>query len=439
MTTPADSNSPNPFAPNFRTAEQPSLSISDYDALADLFLGDEPDGGPADDHTDRPTAPPMPGAHAPPVHPFMPPTPPMPDTKHAPTIEAAIVGHLPVRASLWVMQHARDTADSTGETVAVLRATGDELAIDLLAPSATRRSFNTFDAKSLDDALALASRTATRWIISADELSEPQLLASDRVQAVSLLTSASRAATVAAYRTLKHAVGSADDAEDRSFRFVIMGSEPDDASRAATQLRHVTEAFLGRPVDVVTGASKIDATRAVPLFRGRLEAADADLLALIERARELPAEADEKVGGPVIASREPEPTTVATEATDTDLRLCSLLSGLTDLALRCPIEPQVQLALDDDGRIHLLASDESVADPVRSLTQAGAWAALNRELILAAAKHDSPTDADEPVLHLLVHDAPTNRRLLDADIRLHLLRRIPVEDAEPVWFSAPLN
>lgn len=432
MTTPADTQSPNPFAPNFRAAERPSLSISDYDALADLFLGDEPD----DEQTDHPESP---EPQTPTSHSFPPAIPPMTQAKYTPTIEAVIVGHLPVRASLWVMQHARDTADSTGETVAVLRATGDELAIDLLAPSATRRSFSTFDAKSLDDALALASRTATRWIISADELSEPQLLSSERIDTVSLLTSASRAATVAAYRTLKHAIGSSEGDGEREIRFVILGSEADDASRAATQLRHVTEAFLGRPVDVITGASKIDATRAVPLFRGRLDESDADLLGLIDRARELPAEADNDVERPVRASREPEPKTVATKDTNTDLRLCSLLSGLTDLAIRCPIEPQVQLALDAEGRIHLLASDASVTDPVRSLTQAGAWAALNSELILAASQHEVSAISAEPVLHLLVSDVPTNRRLLDAPIRLHLLRRIPVENAEPVWFSAPLN
>lgn len=433
MTTPADSKSPNPFAPNFRADERPSLSISDYDALADLFLGDEADD-PEDAAMSDAAEPTAPEAHH-----FTPASRPMPEPPNAPSIEAVIVGHLPVRASLWVMQHARDTADATGETVAVLRASGDELAIDLLAPSQTRRSFSTFDAKSLDEALALAARTATRWIISADELTEPHLISAERVDTVSLLTSASRAATVAAYRTLKHSLGTSGDAEDRTIRFVILGSEEDDASRAATQLRHVTEAFIGRPAEVVIGAAKIDATRAVPLYRGRLDDSNGDLLALIDRARELPAEGGGEAERAVRASREPEPKTDSSENTDSELRLCSLLTGLTDLTLRCPIEPQIQLAIDAEGRLHLLASDQTVADPIRSLAQAGAWASLNRELILAAAQHEGSSADTEPVLHLLVSDVPTNRRLLDAPIRVHLLRRIPVERDEPVWFSAPLN
>ncbi|MFI4856122.1 MAG: hypothetical protein ACIAQF_14215 [Phycisphaerales bacterium JB065] len=430
MTTPADIHRAGPFCPDFRSTEpKPALSISDYDALADLFLGEgeSPDSDRADDTNSD-------GADSEPVRTFAP-SPPAPVTDRT-TIEAVIVGHLPVRASLWVMQHARLTADSLNQTVAVLRTFGDEVAIDLLSPGNGRRSFNTVDARSLDDALATASSAANHWIITSDELSEPDLISHEGVDSVSLLTSAARSATVAAYRTLKHALSSPDPTSERTFRFVVLGSEPEDADRAAAQLRAVSEAFMDLQVEVVTGPRHIDATRSVPIYRGRLSEDAPSAIELIRKSEQL-ASVKPKTERSVKATREPDSIETSKSTESQILRLCSHLENLTDLPLTCPIEPQVQLALDDEGRIHILATGDA-PDPVRSLTQAGAWASLNRELILAAAQR---TDAEqtEPVLHLLVDDVPANRRLLDAPIRVHLLRSIPTNQGEPVWFSTPLN
>ncbi len=430
MTTPADTHRAGPFSPDFRTAEQqPKLSISDYDALADLFLGDSDPDDPA--HSDDLEAD---HADADPVHTFAP-TPPSIMTERT-TVEAVIVGHLPVRANLWVMQHARMTADALGQTVAVLRTFGDEIAIDLLSPGAGRRNFNTVDARSLDDALAAAASAASHWIVTADELAEPELIHGAGIDIVSLLTSAARSSTVAAYRTLKHATSGHDSDTDRTFRFVILGSEADDADRAAEQLRSVAGAFMETRVEVTTGPRQIDATRAVPVYRGRLGEDCPSVIELIHRGERL---ADESPNSErtVKATREPESRMEPAAPVSPAMRLCSMLENLTDLPLTCPIEPTVQLALDAEGRIHILATGDGT-DPIRSLTQAGAWASLNRELILAAAQR---TDAEpgEPVLHLLVDDVPANRRLLDAPIRVHLLRSIPVKGSEPVWFSTPLN
>lgn len=430
MTTPADIHRAGPFCPDFRSTEpKPALSISDYDALADLFLGE---GESSDStHTQETNSE---DAASEPVHTFAP-TPPAPMTGRT-TIEAVIVGHLPVRASLWVMQHARLSADSLNQTVAVLRTFGDEVAIDLLSPGSGRRNFNTVDARSLDDALATAASAASHWIVTSDELSEPDLIRDEGVDSISLLTSAARSATVAAYRTLKHALSSPDSIPERTFRFVVLGSEPDDAERAAAQLRSVSEAFMDTRVEVVTGPRHIDATRAVPIYRGRLTEDAPSPVELIRKAEQLTT-VPPTTERTVKATREPQKVEKSESLESQTLRLCSILKNLTDLPLTCPIEPQVQLALDDDGRIHILTTDET-PDPIRSLTQAGAWAALNRDLILAAAQRADAEPAD-PVLHLLVDDVPTNRRLLDAPIRVHLLRSIPTNQGEPVWFSTPLN
>jgi hypothetical protein len=219
---------------------------------------------------------------------------------------------------------------------------------------------------------------------------------------------------------------------------VFLGSDPEDSARASTQLRSAVQASLDADIEVTVGPEQIDATRAVPLYRGRLTDQPGSIVDLVERGQQRAAD-QPRAERAVRATREPEtaePETRPTSLQDS-LRLCTMLEGLTDLPLACPIEPRVQIALDNDGRIHLLATGDG-PDPVRALAQAGAWASLNRELILAAAQRTSEASGD-PVLHLLVEDVPANRRLLDAPIRVHLLRSVPVQGGEAVWFSAPLN
>ncbi|MEM9374349.1 MAG: hypothetical protein AAGA55_11975, partial [Planctomycetota bacterium] len=49
-----------------------------------------------------------------------------------PVIEIVVLGHLPVRASLWVRQYACQSARKRSEPVALLRSAGDSVALDLI-------------------------------------------------------------------------------------------------------------------------------------------------------------------------------------------------------------------------------------------------------------------------------------------------------------------
>lgn len=432
MTTPADTHSPYPFAPRLHNPDEPKLGISDYDALADLFLGEE-----AEDHEMDSAAAPMPIASSTDREPES-----HPDRDHraqsrTPKIEALLVGHLPVRASFWVTQHARAVADETGQTVAVLRMIAGDVSIDLLAPSSTKRSFTTIDARSMSDALAVAGRAASHWMIVVDELAEADIITSPDLDRITLLTSANHPAVLNAYQTLKRMLGVIDTTNPPELGVVLLGSSAEDADRTVRQIRHAASTFLSTPIEVCVGPERIDATRAVPIYRGKA-IDDYSAMEMVRCATDLadslPADdpsSSSRVERTVKASREPQPVTERSV-------LARYIEGLDPLSLTCPIEPTVQLALDADSRIHLLATGDG-PDPVRSLTQAGAWASLNRELILAAAQRSTADTRENPVLHLLVDDVPNNRRLLDAPIRVHLLRAVPVQNAEPVWFSAPLN
>lgn len=423
MTTPADSHQNYPFPlPSNQSA--PKLGITDYDALADLFLSDELDS--IDEHDQPPHTPLQPSTNAPGSE----------ETSPQRSIEALIVGHLPVRAKLWALQHARAVADESDRTVAVLRCIGETLAIDLLHPATSRRPFSTVDARSLEDALAIAGRCAQHWIILVDELDEPDLLVAPQLDRITILTSADRAAIIAAYQLLKRLHAVQDGALDRA-RVVIMGADHSAADSAARQLTSVTRTFLSADLQIELGAQRIDAHRAIPLYRGELPEHHA-ALELIDRAAQSLDTHSQRVERTVRATREPiTETKPATEQPSASLCLARYIEGLEALSISCPIEPRVQLAIDADSGIHILTTGDT-PDPIRSLAQAGAWASLNRQLILAAAQRTGP-ESHEPVLHLLVDDVPANRRLLDAPIRVHLLRPISLAGSEPVWFAAPLN
>lgn len=425
MTTPADSQSPYPFSPRLRTEDEPTLGISDYDALADLFLGDEPDEPELSSFGQAASEPRT-------ITPIQ-----RADTSESTTVEALLVGHLPVRAQFWVTQHARSVADKSCCTVAVLRLMGGEVSLDLLAPTDTKRSFSTIDARSVDEALALAARAAQHWIVVVDELAESDLIADADLDRITLLTSADRPAVLNAYQLIKRTVSAIGATNSPDLGVEIMGSSPEDATRAAAQINHACATFLSCPVEVTIGSERIDATRAVPIYRGR-SGGDSSATELIRRATRLAgSERSDSEGQTQRAERTVKAQREPGLADGSCAVLARYIEGLKPLSLTCPIEPRAQLAIDEESRIHILATGDG-PDPVRSLTQAGAWASLNRQLILAAAQRANDSDS-EPVLHLLVDDVPTNRRLLDAPIRVHLLRSIPVRNAEPVWFSAPLN
>ena len=79
----------------------------EYDALADLFLSDQPDA-PTLRLTEPPrAAPENPEDQAPPAKPLV--------------VEALVLGHFPVLSGAWAAQHARCLAEETGRPVALAR------------------------------------------------------------------------------------------------------------------------------------------------------------------------------------------------------------------------------------------------------------------------------------------------------------------------------
>lgn len=117
--------------------------------------------------------------------------------------------------------------------------------------------------------------------------------------------------------------------------------------------------------------------------------------------------------------------------------------GGTALEARIPAAPSIQLALDNQGVVHLLIQHAVADDPRRAvpeLMEAKRWAEENRSL-LALTQRDRGFAPAPPVLHLFT-DRPEQATALVArlgdTLRLHLLQKVTL-GRETGWFCTPLN
>lgn len=114
------------------------------------------------------------------------------------------------------------------------------------------------------------------------------------------------------------------------------------------------------------------------------------------------------------------------------------LECLEPLASKCPYAPDVELAVDSEGRLHLVA--RAIGDPgatLSALTTVRAWAEAHASLMALA----HPRVRSSPAICHLLTDAPKSvRRLGDSDVRLHLLTTPAGVSAETgPWVCVELN
>lgn len=445
-----------------------------YDALTDLFLGDPIDQAPPS--TPSAPNPRQVAPHDPEPLPFPSPLNPPADTSAEPVrFEGLILGHLPVLASAWVHQYARHTAAQHHAPVALLKLRGGECSLELIGvdhPGEVRPAVQL--APTLDIAAELAADRARIWLIRVDDIAEPHLAEMDALDTITLLTGAHEAAVVASYRTIKQLFKPAgEDREDGpEVGLAIMGAGEDRAADARHKLERAAETFLGRQVDVSACVAKIGPGRSTMLFRGPLTL---DAISILERL--IPTVRAHKVE--LAASLHADAPAAATAAAATPQRdqaapvsrlghasttpdqvlhpaqpvpvgpgpgaLASHIPGLAPIEAVCPYAPQVQLATDHAGMLHLLAlggthAADAVTTRVAHLLTAAAWAKAHWDLLRLSIR-SSPAQLGptaEPHLHLLTADARTVRSLGDAPVRLHLLAPVQA-GSTTVWFCTELN
>lgn len=485
---------PKPPATNAHpnTPHRPSIRLtgteqSEHDALAELFLGDAPFApapmdlrGPgvvaastppvASRHTGEPERGRFEGtavraaSHTPADEP----------EEGRPLVELVILGHLPVRASLWVRQYACLSARKRNETVALVRAAGGSVAIDVI----TGR--DTAQIEAVDDVetgVTIARHAAARVVLRVDETAEPELLERTGLDEVTILTGADEAAVVASYRLIKTLAASLDDRLDPEcgprLRVAVMGNPGPEIEAARLKIAKACKAFLDRPIEILDASGRIDATGTVTVCRsdaaGAAEHALGVLLGGIAADTTRPAVsaglrltdttaeqtlADEPavVVMPRQAAVEPaaaERTLLADRIVETRIMrlrepLACLVEGLRPIEARCPSAPGVELACDDDGRLHAVATDDQGAgQAVAALLTASAWARANLALLIRAESgvampSADPRDDHATPLHLLARRPSAARTVLDTEVIVYALASV-IAGGEEIMVATPLN
>ncbi len=427
-----------PEAPTVSSRREPPVNT--YDALAELFLGGDPAVAHARRSQER-TQPNSGEAEEPIV----------PGTLD---VELLILGHLPVRAGAWVEQYARTEAQESGEPVALLRVSGEDVALDLAGASLNGSTNGSTISRGLGEAMARAAGIARRMVLQVDEVEEPALAADPRVSAVTILCGVNEAAVVAAYRTIKALAGTwenrqaSDPADGPRVRMAFMGAAEDEAEAAAEKLRRACATFLRQPVELAAAVRRISPGPRTSLFRGTIRGGAEALLDVIATAGSAKGPGTERKEMPARHSApcvEPPARRLAhAGATDDDEclggadeapRLCRHMPGLRTLPVRWPDDERIEFAADASGVIHVLVQDEEGRGFERGAA-AAAWAARHAALIAKASAEVPVSPRARPVIHLLTDRPKAFRHLLDAEVRVHVLAPV---SASQGWYCAELN
>ncbi len=433
------------------------VSGTDYDALADLFLSEGMLAGPLAPKG-APEASPAaePGSQRSPESAAPVPGWPGPASRPA-TVEAVILGHLPVYAAPWATQYARHLGEEHGGPVALVRMQGGKTTLDLVGVA---EKVDAVD--DLEGAMSRAGSLARSWLVRVDELNEAALAGVGGIDRVSVLSGADQAALTSTYRTLKflHEQVRSHEAQPPALRVVLMGADAPRAHEACEKLRQTTLRFLGEPVEIVVGPRQMGPTPISPLCKPVPAPEVADVVAMARRAGVASAPAS-RIGpvlpnvhaavppmihtmpGPTPSRTAPEAPPPAGAPGDTDRgRLSRHLAGLAPLPVTCPYAADTELAADARGIVHVLARVEGGRSPgevISRLVSVAGWVSDHLALLRLAvpAARLSPEGA-ETTLHLFTDEPKGVRRLLDSGVRLHFLASLEA-DGRTAWVCRELN
>ncbi|HVZ94410.1 MAG TPA: hypothetical protein VG797_07865 [Phycisphaerales bacterium] len=411
-----------------------------------------------------------------------------------PMVELLLMGHLPVRGSPWPAQYARELLDLIDAPVLLARLRAGECSVELYGGD---RSAISAPVDDLDDALALAGALAQRRLLMCDTRDAAKLADDARITRVTILAGANDAAVAAAYQSIKDILAHRRREHAISFGIAVVGAGRKEAADAVARVNRACHAFLGTSAELSAVVERMRPTGTLAIFRGSCDLSPARLLTNLlavpptvpPQPRKLPIEQrrarvptsiePDIASAPVVAApvaktdhsqaasgAAPAPTPIATEsdakpqtgaAASTprshDPELFKHVHGLIPLAFRCPFDQGVELAADRDGTLHILLADEamplaepSAAQPgdlpahrVERLIAVSAWARKHLELIALAAAAIMPIDSVRPpVMHFFTPRPKSVRALLDAEVRLHALAPVHIEQ-RTAWCCLELN
>ena len=338
-----------------------------------------------------------------------------------------LVGNLPVMAGLWITQFADEVARTAGPT-ALVRFDRDEVSVELLR--ADGRQVPPPGPGALERWLPRACGFVRRWVACVPSDADPATVVASGAP-VTVITGADEAAVTGAYLRMKHLSDAAVHAGAPLERvsLAVVGATPPQAAASAARLADAARSFLGIEVDVVSTLQRIE--RVESSARAAYPAAEcpdpAEFLAALARARtesaarfDPPADAAPFRFEPPIepkpahepamhashpahrpaaaaprAASAPAPTFAALPVASLPPKLVPLLRGLRPLGIACPVAAEVELALDEAGRMHIVGRSDQLA----KVRTAHTWASMHRELLgLAFAELKGGFEVRERIL-----------------------------------------
>lgn len=201
--------------------------------------------------------------------------------------------------------------------------------------------------------------------------------------------------------------------------------ETDELDSALTEATR--DVMMPEPAAVATGADESESEPAAVEIEPRLVAAAA-------RAPIVPVNVARVDDVKLWAAASVEPKVMAARSPG----LASHVAGLESAeGLACPYAAGVEFAMDAEGRLHALV--ESGTDQERALgllMVSATWAEAHRSLLAAVVGR--PLAAGAVVKHLFTATPRQSRRLLETDVKVHVLAAVRVGE-QTAWYSTELN
>ena len=175
--------------------------------------------------------------------------------------ELLLIGHLPVRAGVWLTPYADARARQNGQATLIRISEDNTSTVEVLRG---KRPDENSIPTTLADAIAAIGSDAGLWIVHQNQSAGvEQLFKSIRPDRVTVLTSADEAALVAAYEQIKAVVDQcrleSNSDQIPAFGLAVVGATEDRAAQIAQRLSRTSEQFLGVPVEPLMCLPRIDA------------------------------------------------------------------------------------------------------------------------------------------------------------------------------------
>ncbi|MBT5657763.1 MAG: hypothetical protein HOI89_08285 [Phycisphaerae bacterium] len=322
-----------------------------------------------------------------------------------------VEGHLPVRGALWRHAAAKMVAGVSGGTL---------LDIEDRELHVVRFGDEPLKADTLEHVVG-SPLAGHLWMVAGfGSALGPD--ASEQVHEIVLLTGADQAAVVGAYRAIKQIVTNHAGAP-LSVGIIIAGSSPSVSEDVWTRLSGTFREHLGIEATLVGVLSQLDV--AAPAARVTVAMPSEGLPLLLTSLRARPtglnpsdhaSPAVPSLGEMRVTSQPPQPPNQGQPSmAEPPRRDRNVPDGLRLFAIEVPVPAGVQVAIDQRGAVHLVASESACSD----LEAARQWA--ERHMALLAAADPSICASQAIVCDLIVDEYHRAASLADGHWTVYLV------------------